>query len=237
MNQAPNDNQAMNNAKHRGPRQRGLLWGGVIVVLLAAIIALVWVGKSRSNASENSNSTSTIDTTVQPNDHTKGNANAKVVLIEYSDFQCPACAIYFPIVKRLEDAYPNDLFVVYRHFPLKGRHANAEIAARASEAAGKQGKFFDMHDRLFEQQTSWASEGNPKDLFVSYAKELGLDTKQFETDLDSDEVKNRVDADYRNGIQGGINATPTFFVNGQLQANPNGYDGLKAAIDQALQNP
>lgn len=219
----------------RSSRQRGILWGGVIAVLLSAIVALVWVGKSNSNTTQTP--TASIDATVRSDDNTKGNLDAKVVMIEYSDFQCPACAIYFPIVKRLEDAYPNDLLVVYRHFPLKGRHANAEIAARAAESAGKQGKFFDMHDRLFEQQTSWASEGNPRDLFVGYAKELGLDTQQFETDLDSDEVKNRVDTDYRNGIQGGINATPTFFVNGQLQVNPNGYDGLKAAIDQALQNP
>lgn len=206
-----------------------------MALLFAAIVILVWAGKTNSDSTDTS--ATSIDTTVRADDNTKGKTDAKVVMIEYSDFQCPACALYYPVVKKLETEYADNLLIIYRHFPLKGRHANAEIAAKAAEASGKQGKFFDMHDLLFERQESWSKERDPKDLFVSYAQELGLNVEQFKTDLDSEDAKNQVDADYRDGIKGGVNATPTFFVNGEIVVNPNGYEGLKAAIDQELQNP
>lgn len=166
-------------------------------------------------------------------DQAKGNKEAKVVLIEYSDFQCPACGQLYPNVKKLSEEYQGQTLVVYRHFPLSQVHKHAELAAYAAEAAGKQGKFWEMHDKIFEGQADW-STGGARDTFISYARDLELDIEKFESGMDSDEVKEKVKNDYKSGIKAGVDATPTLFLNGSQLVNAASYDKLKAFIEDAL---
>ncbi|MBT4936879.1 thioredoxin domain-containing protein, partial [Candidatus Peregrinibacteria bacterium] len=180
--------------------------GGVV-----AIVALFWlfnfVGTSGS-------SDPLLVTQISESDHVKGNRDAKVVLIEYSDFQCPACGHYYEIVKDIEKEYGKDIAIVYRHFPLMSIHPYAETAARASEVAAKHGKFWKMHDELFENQNAW-SKGNIEEFFKSYAKKIGLDEELFMTELSSGDVKSIVRNHYRSAMRESLNSTPSFFLNGK----------------------
>ena len=164
-----------------------------------------------------------------------GAENAQATMVEYGDYQCPACKTYAPVVKQLLDEYPNDLRVIYRHIPLVSIHENAMSAARAAEAAGLQGKFWEMHDLLFEFQDDWATAGNLKEIFTEYATDLELDTDRFLIDFESDAVQVEVDKDIFSANRLGVNQTPTFYVNGKLVANPRGLESLKSAIDTALE--
>ncbi|MEK7582628.1 MAG: thioredoxin domain-containing protein [Patescibacteria group bacterium] len=147
-------------------------------------------------------------------DQISGNPEAKTVLIEYSDFQCPACRVFEPTLKTLREENTDKLQFAYRHFPLKTIHSRAELAARASEAAGKQDAFWKMHDLIFDRQSEWAQAGN-EETFINYARELGLNAEQFGSDLKSSAVQAEVDQDYQSGQDAGVNSTPTFFLNGK----------------------
>jgi protein-disulfide isomerase len=143
--------------------------------------------------------------------HAKGSGSIEIV--EFSDFQCPACMSIQAPLQELLTKYGEKISFVYRHFPLTTIHPFAMQAAYASEAAGKQGKFFEMHDMLFARQASW-STSNPESTFVTYAKELGLDTERFVSDMKSKEVKDIVSNDSLAATRFRIRGTPTFFVNG-----------------------
>ena len=134
------------------------------------------------------------------------------------------------MVKRLAEEEGEKVLVVYRHFPLRSIHKNAENAARASEAASLQGKFWEMHDMLFENQEEWARQGNPKSTFKTYAERLGLDTDKFMDDLGSSEVRNRVNKDYLTGAKANIPGTPTFFLNGERIQTPRSYAAFKGLV-------
>lgn len=167
-------------------------------------------------------------------DHVLGSETASVTIFEYADFQCPACASYHPVVKQVLAQYPEDVRVVFRHFPLRTIHPNAEAASRAAEAAGLQGKFFEMHDLLFNNQARWSNMPNPTSAFEEYALSLGLNIDQFKNDTTSSEVKARVQADVESGISANVSGTPTFFINGMPITNPRGLDGFVAEIEKAL---
>lgn len=169
---------------------------------------------------------------VTAQDHVKGASESGKLLIEYSDFQCPACKQYHPIVTKLLEEHSDGFTFVYRHFPL-AQHKNAQLAARASEAAHKQGKFWEMHDLLFDRQNDWAEKGNTGDIFAEYAKELGLNVDQFKTDIESQEVKDRVNADYGSGVKNGVNSTPTFFFNGSKMENARSYEEFVSKLGLA----
>lgn len=176
-------------------------------------------------------------TKVLKTDHVRGNKNADVVLIEYADFQCPGCAAYYPILKSLEETYSDRVAFVYRHFPLTQIHPNAFAAARAAEAAGKQGKFFEMHDKLFETQSVWGqATSNQQSLFEGYAEELGLDSKQFSDDYASADVADRINLDVSSGqSELEVNSTPTFILGGKkLSPNPQDKDAFAKLIEEQL---
>ena len=172
---------------------------------------------------------------IAASDWVSGNPKAPVVIVEYSDFQCPACKKYAPITNEILKAYPDQVAVVYRHFPLKQLHLQAELAAQAAEAAGNQGKFWLMHDLLFDRQEEWADNNGAKGKFIAYAQELGLDVNQFKIDLVSKETKGHVKADYLSGLENALSSTPSFFINGELVVNPEGLAGFQQAIDLKLQ--
>ncbi len=156
-----------------------------------------------------------------------------VTLIEYSDFQCPACAAYYPVIKQLEKDFPN-ISIVYRHYPLT-QHTNAKVASQAAEAAGAQGKFWEMHDLLFDNQTAWSEDRNPESIFTAYAKNLGLDLEKFKTDSNSIKTKTKIESDIAGGGKE-ISGTPTFFLNNQKIQNPRGYDEFRSVIEKAISN-
>lgn len=202
----------------------------VIITILVVAGAVFWGIRTQDSGSRN------VNVEVSDKDKFLGDKNAKVTLVEYSDFQCPACKSYESIVKQLLEAYsPEDLRLVYRHFPLRSIHPNADLAAQAAEAAGEEGKFWEMKDLLFEKQSEWAKEKDPRGLFGAYAKAIGLDVAEFEEDLKSDDdSKERVEKDYQSGVALGVNATPTFILNGVIIKNPQTIDEFKALIDAEL---
>lgn len=170
-------------------------------------------------------------------DHVSTVATVPVTLIEYSDLQCPACASYYPVVEQLVREASTTLRFVYRHYPLP-QHKNAQLAARASEAAANQGKFWEMYRLMFENQTRWAELGDSgaRQTFAGYAADLGLNLETYTADLDSDAVKAKVAADMKGGSDIGVNSTPTFFVNGKAISNPPNYAEFKKLIDDAATN-
>lgn len=209
--------------------RRFLIWGSALIV----IGLLVWGVVA---AVQNVPQGGTV-ATVSELDHVRGNPDAKTILVEYSDFQCPACAYYESFVKQILADHGQDLQFVYRHFPLTTLHKNAALAAHASEAAAKQGKFWEMHDKLLENQTKWAESNDAKRIFIDYAIDLKLDTKKFEEDLTSDEVKSRVNIDITSGNAANVQATPTFYLNGKEVTPLKDYAEFKAAIENAIQTP
>lgn len=217
--------------KRKTVRRRLLFIGGGFAVLALLFAVSFWFAGSGSDGG----TVSVLSGALAADDWKRGNENAKVVLIEYSDFQCPACASYYPLVKALHDEFSDSLLVVYRHFPLSQIHTNADPAARAAEAAGKQGKFWEMHDLLFERQKEWSSDRNASGTFAAYAGMLGLDTNRFISDFNSPEVIERVRSDYQGGFRAGIAGTPTFFLNGKKIQNPRSYDEFKKIISETAQ--
>lgn len=165
-----------------------------------------------------------------------GSPSATVTLVDFGDFQCSACGAYYPVVKKLMETYKDSLALVFRHFPLPS-HANALSAARAAEAAGIQGKFWEMHDKLYETQQDWSAEKNPTEIFVGYAKEFSLNAEQFMKDMESRQVQKRIDNDVVDANTIGVNATPTFFLNNIKIENPASLKDFENIIKTAIPTP
>jgi protein-disulfide isomerase len=165
---------------------------------------------------------------VTPLDHARGPQTAAVTLVEYGDFQCPYCAHAYPVVRELEQRFGADLRVVFRHNPRAFDHPRAPFAAEAAEAAGEQGRFWEMHDQLFEHQNALED----RDL-VSYARTLGLDLERFGADLSTRRHKARVHADELGGVRSHVISTPTFFINGQRYQDTPDIESLSRAIAAA----
>jgi protein-disulfide isomerase len=164
------------------------------------------------------------------------NPGAKVTVVEFADFQCPACAQALPAVDQILAKYQDnkDFNFVFRQFPLNSLHPYAQLAAEASEAAGAQGKFWEMYQEIYKNQPAWAaSETMPTAMFVSFAQKLGLDVNKFQTDLTNHTFAARVKTDVDDGNSALVDATPTFFVNGQRFVGIPSSD-MTAAIVAAL---
>lgn len=161
--------------------------------------------------------------------------SAEVTLVEYSDYQCPACAHFHPIVEQLKEEFGDRLEIEYRHFPLNS-HQHAALAARAVEAAKNQDRFMEMHNLLFENQNRWSGAANAQSIFIEYADELDLDVSQFREDLNSGETQRTVMEQKEEGQQLGVNSTPTFFLNDEkVEQNPPSYEEFKKLVSQYLE--
>jgi protein-disulfide isomerase len=147
-------------------------------------------------------------------DHTSGSADGLIRLLEYGDYECPFCGEVQPIIKEIQQRLGDDLLFAFRNFPLTNIHPHAEHAAEAAEAAGAQGNFWGMHDILFENQRALEDEN-----LAAYAAELGLDETRVIREVTSSVYAQRIREDFRSGARGGVNGTPTFFINGDR------YDG------------
>ena len=167
--------------------------------------------------------------------HIRGNPSASVTLEEYGDFQCPPCGMFSAFLGQLEKEYDSRLRVVFRNFPLK-MHEHAREAALAAEAAGLQGRFWEMHDVLYREQETWTKAPNVRELFESYAGTIGLDLDKFKKDIDGEQARARVEADRQRGESLGINITPTLFINNQpLDPKDKNPEGIRAEINAALE--
>ncbi len=165
---------------------------------------------------------------VGKHDHIQGSKDAPVTLVEYGDFECPYCGAAYPIVKAITEELKDYLRFVFRNFPLSEIHSHALHAAFAAESAGLQGKFWEMHNMLFEHQDALEDED-----LVSYAQQLGLDTKKFAKDFASPQVAKKVREDFMSGVRSGVNGTPTFFINGIRYDGSYEYEPLREALEAA----
>lgn len=191
------------------------------IVILVAVIAIIgglfFITRDRASSPSANNGDNTSAST---SSHSLGAGTASVELVEYGDFQCPACGGFYPIIKQLEEKYGDQIKFTFRHFPIDNIHPNARAAHRSAEAAGIQGKFFEMHDLLYTNQNTWKDLTNPVPLFEDYATQLGLNLEKFKADFSSQAVNDTINADVRQGKdEYDANSTPTFILNGQKLEN------------------
>jgi len=210
--------------------QRIALWISAFIILGLTVMIVVALSEKASKPPPR---IPTEPVELRSTDWIKGAKDARVVLIEYSDFQCPSCARYHPVIQKLLAEFGDRIRFAYRHFPLR-QHSHADEAARAAEAAGQQGKFWEMYDLIFDGQTTWDNLPEAQETFTGYARQLGLDMNRFKSDMDSAEVRKRVEEDRRSGSRLYLEGTPTFFLNGVAIQNPQGYDEFRNIIEQAI---
>lgn len=166
---------------------------------------------------------------IQPEDHVQGEPDARFTLVEYGDYQCPACGTLFATIEHLRARWPNEIRVVFRQYPLSGIHPRALEAAEAAEAAGAQGRFWEMHDTLFSNQNALSGKNLRR-----YAEQLALDVKRFSEDLKHRVYEERIRIDFRRGVANGVYGTPGLFVNGVRYNGPLDPDSLIAKAESVL---
>lgn len=203
-------------------------WGILAVIVLVFGGIFFFAGGDKANAPSGSASGSTAT------NHTYGEGKSGVRLVEYGDFQCPACAQFYPVVKQLKETYKDDIVFQFRHYPLYQLHPNAIAASRAAEAASLQDKFWEMHDLLYENQQSWSNGSNPQREFEQYASQLGLNVEKFKSDYRSTAVNNSVQADMKEGDKLKVTATPTFILDGKKIENPGSPEAFSKLIEDAI---
>jgi protein-disulfide isomerase len=205
----------------------------VVLIIGVTVVLAVMSGGSTKPAT----GTAVHTTPISNSDHVRGNASSSVSVMEYGDFECPACGAYEPIMQQLTQRYGDRVAFVFRQFPLYQIHPNAIISAQASEAASLQGKFWAMHDLLYSKQNEWSNVAPAtvtKDKFDGYAESIGLDVAQFDTDIVSQSVVANVQAQLSQGEAINIDHTPTFFINSAEIDNPASADAFSKLIDAAL---
>jgi NhaA family Na+:H+ antiporter len=209
----------------------------IVVVLIVALIG-AWL-LLRSPKPTGSVNTSTAGGSEPPGaqpPHVRGNPNAPFTLEEFGDFQCPTCGLFSAELRKIEDEFGERLRVIFREFPLVPVHQHGLEAAQAAEAAGLQGRFWEMHDKLYENQKVWSDVKDVMPMFIDYAKQVGLDTDRFSRDFGGEAVAQRIFQDGKRAHALGVNATPTFFVNGKEYKADQSFspDGLRDFIRKAM---
>lgn len=172
---------------------------------------------------------------IDSTDHVKGNPDAPVTLIEYTDFQCPACGAYYPVIEQLLKDMDGKIKFVVRNYPLIQIHPNALGAARAAEAAGRQGKYFEMYDVLFQKQSEWSQASDPTvSIFPSYAGSIGLDVDRYRKDVGDSSLDDKISKDRASGDDLDVTGTPTFYVNGEKIDSPKSLEDFRNVLDAAV---
>lgn len=167
------------------------------------------------------------------NSHQTATASAKVTVVEFGDYQCPACKAAYPVAEQILKEYSGKINFVFRNFPL-AQHKYGLLSAEAAEAAAAQGKFWEMHKILYENQENWSESTKPQDLFAGYAKDLELDVDRFNQDINANKYSDIITQDRTDGISLGVNVTPTFFINGKKAEGIPEYADFKRRIDLEL---
>ncbi len=197
----------------------------LVVTLTIIIVILIVVGLSAGPGP----TTGGLTVPVNSSDQISGTSAPTLTIVEYSDYQCPACAAFNPTVKEIMALYGDKILFAYRNFPLE-QHKNAKSSAVAAEAAALQGKFLEMQEKLFTNQSEWGTSDDSRNIFIRYAKELSLDTGKFADDLLLPEIANKIAADLQSGKDSGVNSTPSFFLNGKKYVD----SGKARTLDEAL---
>ena len=212
---------------------RIILWGGLIVVMAIIVFAMVRIAGEEEEITEPiiteeaAEAPEILD--VRENDWAKGNPDAGVVIVKYSDFQCPACRFYASFDHHVSQELDDEVLFVRRFFPLRSFQFS-RLAAQYAEAAGRQGQFWEMHDLLYINQQNW-SRGDAESIFRQFAEELGLNIDQLQEDLNDPEIMERIEADYTDGQQLGIRGVPTIYINGEQVQLPNSVDAYRDLIE------
>lgn len=202
---------------------------GVTLISFIMLFGFVYLlGKSTPSQEDNASILS-----IDNDDWVYGNRDSKVVLVEYADYECEACAAASPMVETIKAEYKDKIAFVVRYFPLPG-HQYSKQSAYAVESAGKQGKYWEMNKLMFQNQTDWS--GNPKsdEIFRGYAQDLGLNIEQFNADTSSVQTKDRVDHDLKSGKDLNIQGTPTFFLNGRRIPTPRNIEAFRNLLDEEI---
>jgi protein-disulfide isomerase len=193
----------------------------LIIVVVAAVAAIWFFSRSKTQTGSTNGGVTPVATPLGPPEpgaspaHVEGPADALVTLEEFGDFQCPPCGELYPVLKEMEHEFGPRLRVIFRQFPLVPAHAHALSAARASEAAGLQGKFWQMHGLIYENQKGWTKSFDVRPIFEGYAKQIGLDMERYQRDLGSEVVQQRITEDGKRARSLNITGTPTVFLNGR----------------------
>jgi len=173
-----------------------------------------------------------------------GQESGVITVTEYADFQCPACAQFFPLVQQVKEQFKDKVRFEFKHFPLVQIHPNATSAHRAAQAASNQGKFWEMHDIIYQNQTTWSSSKNPTGIFEQFAQQVGLDMAKFKTDSASSDALAVINADIATGKDLKVSGTPTFFIDGKVIEDTNSIATvddfskvIQAAIDARQNTP
>src|SRR2546426_5057335 len=174
------------------------------------------------------NESATLSPVVSERDHAQGRPDAPMTLVEYGDYQCPYCGEAYPVVKQLQKALGKKLLFVFRNFPLTRSHPYALLAAEAAEAAALQGKFWEMHDLIFENQ-----EQLEPGVLPAWAHQIRLDVNQFAKAVSEGKVMKRIEEDYASGLESGVDGTPSFFIKGTRYEGEDDHDSLRAALLEA----
>jgi protein-disulfide isomerase len=213
---------------------------GFIVVVVVGLIILGVVSGGPGSSTSTSTTPPFVATTVPPisaTDWAEGNPNAKVTLIEYGDFECPACGAYFPLIQQILTDDSSTIYFAFRNFPLYTIHPDAGIAAQAAEAAGLQGKYWPMHDLLYTDQATWV-DATPSsvvsEFFNGYASSLGLNVTKFDSDINSAQVLNKIQSDVTTANNAQVDHTPTFFVNDVQIPNPTSLADFETTLNAAI---
>ena len=208
-----------------------LFWlgAGTVILLTGAVFFLNSNPPKTSQNSQSQNSQIKSNLLVKDNSNKITTDSAKTTIVEFGDYQCPACKMAHPIINKVLKDYPDRVNFVFRHFPLP-QHQNAFQAAEAAEAAGEQGKYFEMHNKLYENQDEWDENNNPLEIFLKYAQELNLSVDQFEDSVTSNKYQQKISSDKNDGNALGLNSTPTFFING-TKLNGFSYEEFKKRIE------
>lgn len=202
----------------------------IIGVIILIFVGIIIVNNNKSDSGSKSSSTN-------PTHHVEGKNKKNVTLLEYGDYQCPACGSYYPIVKQVIAKYSDDIQFQFRNLPLTQLHQHAFVGARAAEAAAMQNKFWEMHDMLYENQDVWSQSSDPASYFNKYAAELGMDTTQFKKDYASSKVNDLINADVAAFKKtGAAEATPTFFLDGKKIETTASVDSFAKQIDAEIAN-
>ena len=188
---------------------------GIIIIITILIFGGgIFMLSKNTPVTTQGNTVSSKTELVKPNTLVRKAPQEKVTVVEFGDFQCPACASAEVLVETLLQKYPKTVTVAFRHFPLP-QHKNAVISAYAAEAANAQGKFWEMVKLLYDNQTAWSESGDPTAQFVQYAKQLNLNVEEFTASIQNKTFSTKVEEDLQDGISLGVNSTPTFYVNGR----------------------
>jgi len=210
----------------------------VIIVIVIVLGGIFFITNSKTSSSSTSSSTST------PSNNIEGQGKDGITLVEYGDFQCPYCGEYYAAVKDVQAEYNTEMTFQFVNFPLISIHQNAFAGARAAEAAALQGKFWQMHDLLYEENqeyydtnetaNTWVGASDPESYFDQYAAQLGLNVNEFEADYASSQVNNIVNADMAKGNKLGVDATPTFYLDGKQIQVGDSVSSFEQLINAAI---